>query len=51
MTTNQKKPKLYLYSTAIEQASGNFIFAHVQENRTPKIICKLAMKHERAKQV
>lgn len=32
MTTNQKKPKLYLFSTAIEPAEGSFIFAHVNDD-------------------
>lgn len=50
MTNNQKKPKLHLFSTAIEPAEGRFIFAHVNEEGKAKVICKLAMKHEKSKQ-
>lgn len=51
MTTSQKKPKLYLFSTAVEPAEGSFIFAHINEEGKEKIIARLSMKHEKTKQI
>lgn len=51
MINNQKKPKLHLFSTAVEPAEGSFIFAHIPEDGKPRIISKLLMKHEKSKQV
>ena len=51
LTTNQKKPKLMLFSTVLEQTDNQLIFAHVDNLGKQKIICKLTIKHEKSKQL
>lgn len=51
MTTNQKKPNLMLFSTAVEEIVNMLIFAHVDSSGKQKIISKLTLKHEKSKQL
>lgn len=51
MSTNQKKPKLLLFTSVIEQAEGRYIFAHTDEKGKQKIITRLTIKQEKTKQI